>query len=276
MNRTGKNYNDMTLEELQQELREAFFESDIIDDSLNDEIEKIQEAMNQKRPVEYLYSPEESWEHFLEDKAGELGVLIVPKEEAETRQFKVRAARSRSVPALLRRVLIAAVVVVFLAGAALAADSLGLTAWVPRWNAAAGRYEPTAAEDAPERPIPAALAELGITEPVYPAKLPEGFVITESRISRDPLVLMEQYAKGNQRLSITVTPIKGFETAVYQRGGEATQEYKTDKAVHYVFETENTVTAVWYTKHYATSISGNITREEIKAIIDSIYERSAG
>ena len=146
MNRTGKNYNDMTLEELQQELHEAFFESDIIDDSLNDELEKIKAAMNQKRPVEYLYSPEESWEHFLEDKAGELGVLIVPQEEPVTRPIKVRVARSRPVSALLRRMLIAAVMVVLLAGVALAANSSGLVAWVLGWNAHTGRYEPVAQE----------------------------------------------------------------------------------------------------------------------------------
>ena len=43
---------------------------------------------------------------------------------------------------------------------------------------------------------------------MYPAKLPEGFVITESHISEDPLVMMEQYARGNERLSITITPVK--------------------------------------------------------------------
>ena len=46
--------------------------------------------------------------------------------------------------------------------------------------------------------------------------------------------------------------------------------------VHYVYETDNTLTAIWYTEHYATSVSGNLTRQEIKGIIDSIYERSAG
>ena len=274
MNRNGKNYNDMTLEELQQELREAFFESDIIDDSLNDELEKIQAAMNQKRPVEYLYSPEESWEHFLEDKAGELGVLIVPQEEPETRQIRVRATRHRTVPALLRRVLIAAAVVVLLAGAALAADSLGLWAWVPRWNAAAGRYEPAAQEVSGESPIPAALAELGITEPVYPAKLPEGFVITESRISKDPLVLVEQYAREDKHYSITVTPIDGFRISVYQREGNPVREYASGRAVNYVFETERTVTAIRYTKHYATSISGNLTLAEIKEILGSLPEKA--
>ena len=43
MNRIGKNYGDMTLEELQQELREAFLDTDIIDDPLNDELEKLRE-----------------------------------------------------------------------------------------------------------------------------------------------------------------------------------------------------------------------------------------
>jgi len=311
MNRNGKNYDEMTLEELQREFREAFFETDIIDDNLNDELEKMQEALNRKRPVEYLFTPEESWERYLEDKAEDLEPFLHPRkaeeplpeddwfdpetvwqrfmedrgeelaeffrsDEAEPEKTQTKTMRPRFFPAFLRKGLIAAVILVLLAGAALAADYAGLWAWVPRWNAAAGRYEPAAQEVSGESPIPAALAELGISEPVYPAKLPKGFVITESRISKDPLVLMEQYARGDKLLSITITPIKGFETVVYQRGGEAAQEYKTDKAVHYVFETENTVTAVWYTKHYATSISGNITREEIKGIIDSIYERSAG
>ena len=33
---------------------------------------------------------------------------------------------------------------------------------------------------------------------------------------------------------------------------------------------------IWYTQNYATSVSGDITREEIKGIMDSVAERSAG
>ena len=272
MNRTGKNYNDMTLEELQQELHEAFFESDIIDDSLNDELEKIKAAMNQKRPVEYLYSPEESWEHFLEDKAGELGVLIVPQEEPVTRPIKVRVARSRPVSALLRRMLIAAVMVVLLAGVALAANSSGLVAWVLGWNAHTGRYEPVAQEAEAASPIPAALARMGITEPLYPTRLPEGFVITESHINEDTLVFMEQYAKGNKQFSITITPIQGFKTAVYQKTGEPVQEYYSGEAVHYIFAREGTITSVRYNNNYVTIVSGSIELKEIKSIIDSLSQ----
>lgn len=288
MNRAGRNYNDMTLEELQQEFREAFLETDVIDDSLDAEMEEIREALNRKRSVDYLYTPEESWKQFVED-FGEYFLEAVsesslqekknidepPKEgNKKLERAQTRVVRLRSASALVRKVLIAAVIVVLLAGAALAADSLGLWAWVPRWNAAAGRYEPAAQEVSGESPIPAALAELGITEPVYPAKLPEGFVITESRISEDPLVLVEQYARGDKHYSITVTPIDGFRISVYQREGNPVREYASGRAVNYVFETERTVTAIRYTKHYATSISGNLTLAEIKEILGSLHEKA--
>ena len=264
-----KEYDEMTAEELELELRIAFFCTDQIDGPLSEELERIREALDRKRPVEYLYTPEESWAQFRADHGDESGVLIVPSEEPETGEIQVRAPRHRTVPALLRRVLIAAAVVVVLTGAALAADSLGLWAWVPRWNAAAGRYEPAAQEVSGESPIPAALAELGITEPVYPAWLPESFIITESHISKDPLVLVEQYARDNQRLSITVTPIEGFKTAVYQANGDGAALVDSGSGVHYLFKNAGTITAVWYTKNYATSVSGDITMAELKQIINS-------
>ena len=309
MNRNGKNYDEMTLEELQREFREAFFETDIIDDNLNDELEKMQEALNRKRPVECLFTPEESWEHYLEDKAEDLEPFLHPMEDDEplpeddwfdpekswqrfmeshgeelaeilgtqlTNQEKpeARTQHVRSVPSLLRKVLIAAVIVVLLAGAALAADYAGLWAWVPRWNAVAGRYEPAAQEVSGESPIPAALTKLGITEPLYPAKLPEGFVITETHISEEPLILFEQYACGEQHISITITPIKGFKNILYQKQGEPVREYQAGTAVHYILSSERNIAAVWYTASYATTISGDVSLEELKKIIDSIYEAS--
>ncbi len=254
---------DMTAEELERRLRETFFCPDRIDEGVFRELEELREALDRKQPLENDFDPEEGWQRFLHTRAEELSrTMPAPK-----RRKGVIRARPR---VLLRRVLLAAVIAVLLAGAALAADYAGLWAWAPRWNAAAGRYEPAATEVSGESPIPAALAELGITEPVYPAKLPEGFVITESRISEEPLVLMEQYARGDRHFSITVTPIDGFRISVYQRGGEPAREYASGRAINYVFETERTVTAIWYTKHYATSVSGNLSLTEIKEIMDSL------
>ena len=271
MNRSGKDYDDMTLEELQKEAWEALIDTDVIDGPLTVELEKIREALNRKRPVEYLYTPEESWARFLEKCADEEELArsaAVPAQTGET-------AKPRRRRAALRTALIAAAVVVLLAGAALAAGPQ-LLAWVPMWNAAAGRYEPTVQEGMPERPIPAALAELGITEPVYPARLPDGFVITESHISKEPLLVVEQYARGNERLSITVAPVRGVKSAVYQKSGMALRELGNGIKAHFVFENEGTITAIWFTENYATYISGDLTVEEITGIILSIDTAEEG
>ncbi len=264
MKHYGQSYDDMPLEELERQFREAFLCTDRLDEPLNGELEKMRQALDRKRPVEQLYTPEEAWAHFLEDNPEELAPFLHPAER-----------RLRPVSSLLRLGLIAAVIAVLLAGAALAADSLGLLAWVPRWNAAAGRYEPAAQEVSGESPIPAALAELGITEPVYPAKLPEGFVITETHISKEPLVLVEQYARGKDRLSITVTPTDGFRTAVYQKANDSMYEYQSGSKVHFIFAVEGTITAIRYSENYVTTISGDFSLAEMNAIIDSYnYEVS--
>ena len=269
-----REYAEMTAEELEQRLRETFFYPDVIDDAVFGELEDLREALERKRPRQYSRTARESWERFAADHAGELDLLDAAEVPAEPKA--AGPAGPRRTRAVLRRALIAAAVIVLLAGAALAAGRPELWAWVPRWNAAAGRFEPAAAGITGEDPIPAALAELGITEPVYPGYLPEGFVITESHVSEEPLVLIEQYARGDKRLSITVTPIEGVKNAVYQKGGEPPREYRNGTAVHYVFESDMTVTAIWYTEHYTTTISGNVTRGEIKEIVDSINGRSAG
>ena len=263
----SRNYDDMTVEELEQELREAFFYPDQIDDQLSRELELIREALERKRPTAFLHTPEEAWEIFLADNAGELAPFLSPQAETNVPARKTRAARTSKVAPLLRRTLIAAAVLVLLAGAALAAGPR-LWAWVPGWNGAAGRYEPVPEEIA-GKPIQAALAGLGITEPVYPARLPEGFVLTESHVSEDPLVLMEQYAKGDRLFSVTVTPVKGFRNAVYPAEGAVPRESGADKAVHYLFKNGDTIIAVRYTESYATTVSGNISLEEIETIMDS-------
>ncbi len=264
-------YAELTAEELEKRLREVFFYPDTIDETVFRELETLREALEKKRPVEEA-DPEEAWQRFLEDRSEELSELFSPEspKPAEPRR------RLPGPRAMLRRVLVAAAVILLLAGAALAADSLGLRVWSPRWNDSAGRYVLQAREASAEGTVLAALRELEITEPVYPAKLPEGFVITESRISKDPLVLMEQYARGDKRLSLTITPLKGFETSLYQPDGESARAYAAGRAVHYMFRSEGTVTAVWCTEHYAVSVSGNLSLNEIRRIIDSVYASPEG
>ena len=271
MNHSGKNYGEMGREELERELREAFLDTDIIDGPLNDELEKMRETLDRKWPVEAPHTPEEAWARFLEDKAEELAPFFAPGAGASPRPVKPAGRRPRTAR-ILRGVLIAAAVVVLLAVAALAADSLGLVAWAPRWNGGGFSFAATD-ETIPRAAILTALEQLEIHEPVYPGKLPEGFVPMESQFSEDPFILFEQYGDGERYLSITVIPASSFETAVYQEKNETIREYRSGNVVHYLFNNVGAITAVWYTENYFTSISGNISISEMMRMIDSVYAR---
>ena len=264
-----RKYADLTDLELAERLKAAFYCPDRLDEAVCAELEELLAALEERRPRESEPDPEEAWRQFLLDREEELAEPVPGAGEGP------RTGRARAVSLLLRGLLAAAAAVVLLTGAAMAAGSLGLLAWVPGWNAPAGKYEPSARETSGESLIPAALARLGITEPLYPARLPEGFVITESHISEEPLVLMEQYVRWDERLSVTITPLEGFRTAAYQMGGEPVQAYRSGQAVHYIFAREGSVTSVCYLGGYVTVISGSIPLEEMKRTIDSLREAAS-
>ena len=262
----------LTAEELEQRLREAFFYPDKNDDTVFSELEALREALEEKRPTEAGYTAEESWARFLEDRADELEGILGP----ETKPPKGRPAaqpRGRRIPSLLRKGLIAAVILVLLAGAALAAGPR-IRVWVRGWSDDPAGYA-SMGEDMAGRPIPAALAELGITEPVYPAYLPEGYVLTEAHISEDPMLLSELYTRGDRFISITVTPVTAVERARYPQKNDRSEEYRAGDIAHYLFSNSGlgSITAVWYTEHYFVSVSGNITVRSMKRIIDSVYAK---
>ena len=59
-------YDGMTIEELEQQLREAFFYTDQINEPLAEELERICAALDKKKPLEDLGSVDEYWKRFTE------------------------------------------------------------------------------------------------------------------------------------------------------------------------------------------------------------------
>lgn len=259
----------LSADELEQRLREVFFYPDQIDETVFRELEELREALEKKRPMEAEYTAEESWARFLEDRADELEGILGPETrpaEGRTEREKPRTAR---LSALLRRGLIAAVIIVLLAGVALAAGPK-LWVWVRDWSAAPASFAPAGAE-AEGGPIRQALRDLGITEPLYPSWLPSGYVLTEAHISEDPMLLYELYTREDRYISITITPVTAVEKARYTQDDGLAEEYRTGEMAHYLFSNAGSVTAVWYTEHYFVSINGNIYTRALKRIVDSVY-----
>ena len=275
-------YESMTVEELEQQLREAFFYTDQIDEPLMEDLEQICEALDKKKPLEDLDTVEEYWKRFTKYYAGDMLSIGIQNDTKQTEapttwQHREPKVKTRDYHKALRVALIAAVIIALLAGATCVAAAFGynLWGWIPVWDADELHFVSETQEPVLASTISTALKQLGIDEPLYPTWLPDGFVLIESKIDTKPLIFHETYSKEGQYITITVSSTDWSGETSYQKETGSPMEYYVGNTVHYVFCNTNSVQAVWYTENYSVAIAGNVSEEEMTEIINSVYEVKA-
>lgn len=289
---TMKQYDDYTVEELRAALQRYFLFSEL-DDEAVDEMEQILAVLRKKAPFTHMHTNEEMWEEFKATHADDFAALgirndteteevVEQKPEADETVIRsepvpVRKPR-RQIRGLLRVGLIAAALIVLLAGVTVAASAMGynLWGWIPKWTDEDVRFVAETPVQTPGEDelhgIPTVLASMGITEPLYPTWLPEDFMRMETKTVEKPLFLQENYQGDNRRIIITISSTTDLGSVVYQKEDESPVEYISGNTMHYLFENTNEIIAVWQTENYTTVIAGNISIDEMKRVIDSVYE----
>lgn len=124
-----------------------------------------------------------------------------------------------------------------------------------------------------------ALQECGITEDVVPRWAPDGFVLSGN------IVVQEYYNSKNFDLFalyngsssdfIAIDIIKRNSPSfdlIYEKNAVNPETYMSNGTQHYILENNLNRTAVWYIDALECSISTTLSKEEIKQMIDSIYE----
>ncbi len=275
----GKEYDDLSPEDLKKALKTVLLYADEVNDDTTAELDRIMAALREKEPLERECSAEESWAIFQAEHREELSQLGVRKNDTDKEVVPDRAVsgqivRRKSTRVLLRVALAATLVVVLLTAAAVTAGAMGfdLWGWAPKWIQEDLRFvtEEPGAEDVQD--IPTALAALGIDEPLYPHWLPEDMKRENVEIQFDPIFLHEAYSGSNRLLSIIIISAPLSDTAVYQRSEADPEEHIAGNTIHYIFSDINHISATWYTKDYSVLIVGNITDDEMRKVIDSVYE----
>jgi hypothetical protein len=283
-----KRYDDYSVEELKAALQRYFLYSDLTDEDV-DEMERILAAIRKKAPFPHPHTTEEMWAEFKADHAEELAALGIRKETEteevveEEPETTVKVIQPEAKPAencprrfqgFLRVGLIAAAVVVLMVVFTIAASAMGfnLWGWVPVWGDEVLSFEPETTENTYVESIPDVLKRLGITEPLYPTWLPEDMERENLLVSEKPLLLTEEFQGTDRWLILSISPTTGSDTATYQKEEKSPMEYLAGNTVHYVFDNTNNVQVVWHTENYTTVIDGNVSLDEMKRIIDSVYE----
>ena len=107
---------------------------------------------------------------------------------------------------------------------------------------------------------------------LVPTWIPDGIDLVDITVDQTPLqkIYIAKYANGEQILRITVQDyLDGFPSYVEQSDG-LIEEYEVSGVTYYLFANYDNVKAVWIVDSCECYISGNVTIEELKMMIDSI------
>lgn len=245
------------------------------------------DVLEEKEPLGLELDPEASLQRFLEERAGEESRSTPPEEPA------AQAAVSR--PAGLRRfrhfprTLIAAAVVAVLFGLGSMAGSSRLWESVVHLTQGTLQIVPPGASQSGQTSAQPPLEELeftslqealdayGITEPLVPKWLPEGFESRDVIISVDPdfIRIIAVYQYGEKEIKVTVRRYNSEDAlerfSLEKQEGQQDTKYTKDGVVHSIAQKNAACTASWTNGLNMASIMGDVTEEELEQMIDSIY-----
>lgn len=245
------------------------------------------DVLEEKEPLGLELDPEASLQRFLEERAGEESRSTPPEEPA------AQAAVSR--PAGLRRfrhfprTLIAAAVVAVLFGLGSMAGSSRLWESVVHLTQGTLQIVPPGASQSGQTSAQPPLEELeftslqealdayGITEPLVPKWLPEGFESRDVIISVDPdfIRIIAVYQYGEKEIKVTVRRYNSEDAlerfSLEKQEGQQDTKYTKDGVVHSIAQNNAACTASWTNGLNMASIMGDVTEEELEQMIDSIY-----
>ena len=107
---------------------------------------------------------------------------------------------------------------------------------------------------------------------IVPTWIPDGFAL--GRIEKDVTPTQEIYrafySNDNKELKIRVQTFLGEEPDKIEINKELVEIYEFSGLQFYIFSNMNQIRAVWATDSYQCNISGTLTIEELKSMINSI------
>lgn len=117
-----------------------------------------------------------------------------------------------------------------------------------------------------------ALEQGEVTTHLAPTWFPNGYKLVDIRVEQTPLrkTYVAKYKKGKQELTITLHDYLNGDPVYVEQSEGLIEEYEVSGITYYLFSNYDNVKAVWIVDSYESYISGNVTIEELKQMINSI------
>ena len=117
-----------------------------------------------------------------------------------------------------------------------------------------------------------ALEQGNVPVSLVPTWIPDGYEIADVTVERNPMkrIYTAIYKKRENVLRITVRDYLDKYPVYVEQSDGLTEEYEVSGIRYYIFTDIDLLKAKWINGSYECSISGNVTIEELKMMIDSI------
>lgn len=269
-------YDAMATEELEQILR-LDSEAPQGQELDTEEILYITEVLSDREKENVTgNTAQKAWESFQQD--------YLPQEEAcvsYTHEAKKPVKAHRP---WLRRLTAAAAVIALIVCLSATANAFG---WEDIWNAVAKwaketfsfvsdgetlSTEPSQADGLQFTSLQQALAETNGPADLVPTWTPEGYMLQDIRVDENPMqrTYIAMYKNGEKSLKITVKSYLLESPEKIEIHDAQFELYEASGIESYIVKNDTQLRAAWLKDSYECYISGELTIEEIKTMIDSI------
>lgn len=268
-------------ERLQDELAELLLQP-AEDDTDSGRLDALLAALEEidPAPEDGIPDTEESLRRFHERYAS-----LFPAEEPAAETDTTSPAKKHSQFKLFKFALIAALLVFLLGSVAAQAFGLNVFGTIARWSSevfrmqseeipyAAIRFDPLEeGEEATYDTLEEAIDAFGITAPLAPEWLPERFELTSVDATRQAngIFICADYTSEEGFFQIQYNETVNFDLNGFEKDANV-ELYSCNKAVYYLMTDMERWKAYWQNGELECLMSGTVSEQEMKNIIDSIY-----
>ena len=180
----------------------------------------------------------------------------------------------------LRSMTAAAAVLVILVIGSVTAEAFGFNLWevVVKWTQETFHFgewgNSNSDNNLPYASLQEALEKGRITASLVPTWFPNGYEIAEIKVEQTPQrkTYLAIYKSEKQVLTITVHDYLDRIPVYVEQSDGLVEEYEVSGVTYYIFANNKQVRATWLNGSYECDISGDVTIEELKKMIDSIQK----
>ena len=183
-------------------------------------------------------------------------------------------------PRWLRSLTATAAVLAILLVGTVTAEAFGLNIWeaMVKWTQETFHFgewgNSNTNDDVTYASLQEALEKSNEPVSLVPTWIPDGYETVEIAVDRSPSSkkYTAKYTNGDQVLIIMIRDYLDKVPVYVEQSEGLVEEYEVAGLTYYLFENYDVVKAVWMVDSYECYISGNVTIEELKQMIDSIVK----